>query len=91
MRKSAAPPASQSHGRFLQLILGLIFLLFIGILVALYIVAKRTNPVILDETGKPMQSSMSGTRNRKRKRAAYGTASVSEWQLGTSTLNREMQ
>lgn len=49
-------------GRFLQLILGLIFLLFIGILVALYFVARETNPVILDETGKPMSSMQEGFR-----------------------------
>ncbi|QQS47808.1 MAG: hypothetical protein IPM66_03900 [Acidobacteriota bacterium] len=51
-------PAARSNGRFLQLVLGLIFLLFIGILVALYFVAKKTNPVILDESGRPMNSSV---------------------------------
>ncbi len=51
-------PASRSHGRLLQFVLGLIFLIFIGILVALYFVAKKANPVILDETGKPINSSV---------------------------------
>jgi len=52
-------------GRFLQLILGLIFLLFIGILVALYFVAREANPVILDENGKPMSSRVMQEGDRK--------------------------
>jgi len=33
--------------------LGVVFVLFIGILVFCYMVTKRTNPVFLDEHGKP--------------------------------------
>ena len=37
--------------------LGVIFVLFIGILVFCYAVTKRTNPVFLDEHGKPAAAS----------------------------------
>jgi len=36
--------------------LGLVFVLFIGILVFCYIVTKHTNPVFLDEHGKPVSA-----------------------------------
>lgn len=47
---------SRNQGKILTALLGLIFVIFIGILVTAYIVAKRANPVILDESGKPMNS-----------------------------------
>lgn len=34
-------------------LLGFVFLLFIGILVYVYIEAKKANPIILDENGRP--------------------------------------
>jgi len=37
--------------------LGFIFVLFIGILVFCYAVTRRTNPVYLDEHGKPVTQS----------------------------------
>ena len=37
--------------------LGFVFVLFIGILIFCYVVTKRTNPVFLDEHGKPATSS----------------------------------
>jgi len=37
--------------------LGFVFALFIGILVFCYAVTKRTNPVFLDEHGKPAAAS----------------------------------
>jgi len=37
--------------------LGFIFVLFIGILVFCYAVTRRTNPVYLDEHGKPVAQS----------------------------------
>jgi len=37
--------------------LGFVFVLFIGILVFCYAVTKRTNPVFLDEHGKPAAAS----------------------------------
>ena len=47
---------SQKQGTILVAMLGLIFALFIGILVTAYIVTKRANPVILDESGRPLNS-----------------------------------
>ncbi len=47
-RKKAAP---------LTYFLGVIFVLFIGILIFCYVVTKRTNPVFLDEHGKVVTSS----------------------------------
>jgi len=37
--------------------LGVVFVLFIGILVFCYVITKRTNPVFLDEHGKPTTTS----------------------------------
>ncbi len=37
--------------------LWLVSALFIGILIFCYVVTKRTNPVLLDEHGKPVTSS----------------------------------
>jgi len=36
--------------------LGLVMAIFIGILVFAYVVTKRTNPVFLDQHGKPVTS-----------------------------------
>ncbi len=47
-RKKAAP---------LAYFLGVIFVLFIGILIFCYVVTKRANPVFLDEHGKVVTSS----------------------------------
>lgn len=47
-RKKAAP---------LAYFLGVVFALFIGILIFCYVVTKRTNPVFIDEHGKPATSS----------------------------------
>lgn len=43
-----------NEGRTIRLLLGLIFLLFIGILVMVAIISKRANPVMLDENGRPL-------------------------------------
>jgi len=40
-----------------QWFLGLIFVLFIGILAAAWYIAEKTNPVMLDERGQPVNSS----------------------------------
>jgi hypothetical protein len=37
--------------------LAFVFVLFIGILIFAYVVTKRTNPVYLDEHGKPVATS----------------------------------
>ena len=41
---------------FLTYFLGFVFALFIGILIFTYVVTKRTNPVMLDQNGKPVAS-----------------------------------
>ena len=41
---------------FLTYFLAGVFVLFIGILIVCYIITKRTNPVFLDEHGKPVTS-----------------------------------
>ncbi|MGE0885900.1 MAG: hypothetical protein AB7P14_20375 [Blastocatellales bacterium] len=56
MMKRITGYLSRNQGKILTALLGLIFVIFIGILVTAYIVAKRANPVILDESGKPMNS-----------------------------------
>lgn len=40
-----------SRGAFLPKFLGGVFVLFVGILIACYVIAKRANPVMLDEHG----------------------------------------
>lgn len=39
-----------------QLYLGFVFLVFIGILIMAYVIAKRANPILLDQQGKPINS-----------------------------------
>ncbi|MEK7832869.1 MAG: hypothetical protein AAB401_17395 [Acidobacteriota bacterium] len=56
MKKRIANYLSRQQGKILTLVLGLIVVIFIGILVTAYIIAKRVNPIILDETGKPVNS-----------------------------------
>ncbi|MGA2001899.1 MAG: hypothetical protein ABSG70_00875 [Terriglobales bacterium] len=51
-----ANPASKKQAP-LTYFLGVVFVLFIGILIFCYIVTKRTNPIFLDEHGKPVSSS----------------------------------
>ncbi|HTR23768.1 MAG TPA: hypothetical protein VMI10_07270 [Terriglobales bacterium] len=41
---------------FLTYFLGFVFALFIAILIVCYVITKRTNPVFLDEHGKPVAS-----------------------------------
>ncbi|MFZ1916513.1 MAG: hypothetical protein WAU58_02995 [Terriglobales bacterium] len=41
---------------FLTYFLGVVFMMFIGILIFVYVVTKRTNPVMLDQNGKPVAS-----------------------------------
>jgi len=41
----------------LTYVLGVVFVVFIGILIFCYVVTKRANPVLLDEHGKVVTSS----------------------------------
>lgn len=56
MRKRIGSYLSRQQGKILTFVLGLVVVIFIGILVTAYIIAKRANPIILDETGKPVNS-----------------------------------
>ncbi|MDX2033794.1 MAG: hypothetical protein SF339_24170 [Blastocatellia bacterium] len=44
---------AQKQGTILRVILGLLVLLFIGIIFTVYMVARQADPVFLDENGKP--------------------------------------
>jgi hypothetical protein len=61
MIKRIANYLSQQQGKILTFLLGLVFALFIGILVTAYIIAKRANPILLDETGKPVNAQTADT------------------------------
>jgi hypothetical protein len=54
--KPVAPNQSRRKPAPLAYFLGVVFVLFIGILVFCYVVTKRTNPVFLDEHGKPVSA-----------------------------------
>lgn len=56
MTKRITGYLSRQQGKILKALLGLIFVIFIGILITAYIIARRANPIILDETGKPVNS-----------------------------------
>jgi len=45
---------AHQEGLILRLLLGTFVVLFLGILVAVYVVAKEANPVLLDEHGRPI-------------------------------------
>ncbi|MBL8187192.1 MAG: hypothetical protein JNK38_04250 [Acidobacteria bacterium] len=56
MKKQFGDYLARQQGRILTFILGMVVVIFIGILATAYIIAKRANPIILDETGKPVNS-----------------------------------
>jgi len=49
----AATPKQRTPLSYLLLF---VFALFIGILIAVYVIAKRSNPILLDEHGKQIGS-----------------------------------
>jgi len=51
----------EHQGTLLRLTLAATMVLFIGILIVVYFLAKQANPVFLDEKGQPVQS-QSGSR-----------------------------
>ncbi len=61
MRKATTDFFREHQGRLLQGALAAIMVLFIGILIAVYFVAKNANPIFLDEKGRPIES-QSGAR-----------------------------
>lgn len=56
MIKAIAEYLGERQGTLLQLVLGGTIVLFIAILVGSYVIAKRANPIILDEKGRLIQS-----------------------------------
>ncbi|MBK7704621.1 MAG: hypothetical protein IPN69_15010 [Acidobacteria bacterium] len=44
---------SERQGHILQIVLAAIFILFIAIMIGVYVIAKRANPILLDEKGQP--------------------------------------
>jgi hypothetical protein len=58
MRRQITQYISQKQGTILMLTLSFVILLFIAILVAIYIAAKRANPIILDENGRPVNAQL---------------------------------
>lgn len=61
MRKRIGNYLARQQGKILTFLLGLVFMIFIGILVMAYVIAKRANPIILDETGKPVNAQTVGS------------------------------
>ncbi len=56
MRKKLAAFYDQKPGTVWQFIMGGIMVLFICIMIAVYLIARQANPIILDEKGKPLHS-----------------------------------
>lgn len=56
MSALAIPTSIRKKPAPLVYFLGLVFALFVGILIFVYVVTKRANPVVLDEHGKPAAS-----------------------------------
>ncbi len=54
--KTTVDLKNKQHGRIWQLLFGAIMVLFICIMIAVYLIAKQANPIILDEKGKPLHS-----------------------------------
>ncbi len=61
MTKRIGKYLARQQGKILMFLLGLVVVIFIGILVSAYIIAKRANPIILDETGKPVNAQTTKT------------------------------
>ena len=51
---------TEKQGHILQIVLGAIFVLFIAIMIGVYVIAKRANPILLDEKGQPKTTQQSG-------------------------------
>ncbi len=62
MKTKAADYFSKHQGSILKYLLGAIMLLFIGILITVYFVAKQANPIFLDEKGRPINSQAADPR-----------------------------
>jgi hypothetical protein len=56
MTNKSAQFLAHHQGTILKLLLSLIVVIFIGILFTAYLVARRANPIFLDEHGKPVNT-----------------------------------
>lgn len=56
MIKRAVHFLADKQGAILKALLSLVVILFVAILIALYFVARKDDPVILDEAGKPVNA-----------------------------------
>lgn len=56
MTNKPAQFLAHHQGTILKLLLSLIVVIFIGILFTAYLVARRANPIFLDEHGKPVNT-----------------------------------
>ncbi len=56
MKKRLSAFFAEQQGTILKFALTGIIALFLTILVVVYFVAKEANPIMLDESGKPIQS-----------------------------------
>lgn len=54
---------AKKQGSPLLYLLGFIFVLFSGILITCYVIAKRANPVLLDVNGHPVTQSSAGSHH----------------------------
>lgn len=52
-------PVAKKRPPVLLYVLPLVMVLFLGILVLVYFISKKANPIILDEKGKPVQAETS--------------------------------
>lgn len=62
MKKEISAYFAKHQGVILNYMLAGISVLFIGILIVVYFVAKQANPVFLDEKGRPVQTQTDSPR-----------------------------
>ena len=55
-RSALAGTADRKRVAPLTVLLAVVFVMFCGILVFVYVATKRANPVMLDQQGKPLDS-----------------------------------
>jgi hypothetical protein len=61
LANSLEPPADKRRTAPLTIVLAVVFVVFCGILIFCYIATKRINPVMLDQQGRPLDSSAHST------------------------------
>jgi len=61
LTNSLEPPADKRRTAPLTIVLAVVFVVFCGILIFCYIATKRINPVMLDQQGRPLDSTAQST------------------------------